>query len=103
MNVVRSSIADIARRFAAVAPACDAWTIRVQRRRGESLSVTRDVVDPVDLGDDLGAMITVYAEGAFGYAATSDITSAGLARAGQDARAWAHRAAGRAIAVPLSL
>ena len=71
----------------------------MQRRRGEGLSVTRGVVDPVGLSDDLGAMVTVYADGAFGYAATSDITPSGLARAGQEARAWAHRAAGRAIAI----
>lgn len=95
-----SSIADIAARFAAVAPACDYWTVRAQRRRGESLSVTRGVVDPISLTDDLGVMVTVYAAGAFGYAATSDVTTAGLARAGRAARAWATRAAGRAIMVP---
>ena len=96
-----SSVADIASRFAAVAPACDTWTLRVERQRGESLSVTRGVVDPVGLGDDLGVMVTVYAEGAFGYAATSDVTTNGLARAGREARDWAARAAGRAITVPL--
>ncbi len=96
-----SSIADIASRFSAVAPACDTWTLRVERHRSESLSVTRGVVDPVGLGDDLGVMVTVYADGAFGYAATSDVTTSGLARAGRAARDWATRAAGRAIAVPL--
>ena len=84
-----SSIADIASRFAAVAPACDTWTLRVERQRGESLSVTRGVVDPVGLGDDLGVMVTVYAEGAFGYAATSDVTASGLARAGSLSSAYA--------------
>src|SRR5580704_14719839 len=96
-----SSIADIASRFASVAPACVHWTVRVQRRRGESLSVTRGVVDPIGLSDDLGVMVTVYADGAFGYAATSDVTTSGLAHAGREARAWAARASGRAIAVPV--
>ncbi len=90
--------ADIAVRFAAVAPACDAWSIRVMRSRSESLYVTRGIVDPVHLGDDLGAMVTVEAAGGLGYAATSDISVAGLAAAGREARAWADRTAGRMIA-----
>ncbi len=96
-----SALADIATRFRAVAPACDYWTVRCIRQRSESLSVTRGVIDPVGLGDDLGVMVTVRANGAFGYAATSDVTAAGLARAGAEARAWAQRTAGRAIAAPI--
>ena len=70
------------------------------RRRSEQLAVTRGVADPVGLSDDLGVMVTVQADGGFGYAATSDITAAGLARAGQDARVWASRAAGRCVPMP---
>jgi predicted Zn-dependent protease len=93
-----TAIADIAARFAAVAPACDAWSIRVMRSRSESLSVTRGIVDPVSLGDDLGAMVTVQTKGGVGYAATSDISSAGLKAAGRTALAWAERVAGRMVA-----
>ncbi|MCA0200312.1 MAG: TldD/PmbA family protein [Proteobacteria bacterium] len=93
-----TAIADIAARFAAVAPACDAWSIRVMRSRSESLSVTRGIVDPVSLGDDLGAMVTVQAKGGVGYAATSDISSAGLKAAGRAAHAWAECVAGRMVA-----
>ncbi len=93
-----TAIADIAARFAAVAPACDAWSIRVMRSRSESLSVTRGIVDPVSLGDDLGAMITVQTKGGVGYAATSDVSSAGLKVAGRHALAWAERVAGRMVA-----
>ncbi len=93
-----TAIADIAARFAAVAPACDAWSIRVMRSRGESLSVTRGIVDPVSLSDDLGAMVTVQAKGGVGYAATSDVSSAGLKAAGRAALAWAERVAGRMVA-----
>ena len=96
-----STTADIASRFHAVAPACDYWTVRSMRQRSESLSVTRGVVDPVGIGDDLGVMVTVRANGAFGYAATSDVTVAGLTRAGAEAKAWAERSVGRAIAAPV--
>lgn len=93
-----TAVADIATRFAAVAPACEAWSIRVMRSRGESLYVTRGIVDPVSLSDDLGAMVTVAAGGGVGYAATSDISAAGLAAAGREALAWAQRTAGRMVA-----
>ncbi len=93
-----SVVADIASRFAAVAPACESWSIRVMRSRSEYLSVTRGIVEPVGLGDDLGAMITVQANGGTGYAATSDVSAAGLAAAGREALAWAARVAGRMVA-----
>jgi predicted Zn-dependent protease len=92
-----SAVADIAARFAAVAPACDSWSIRAMRSRSESLSVTRGTIDPVALGDDLGAMITVQANGGVGYAATSDVSAAGLAAAGCEASAWAQRVGGRMV------
>lgn len=93
-----TGIADIASRFAAVAPACEAWSVRVMRSRSEHLCVTRGIVDPVHLGDDLGAMVTVQARGGVGYAATSDVSAAGLAAAGREALAWAERVAGRMVA-----
>ncbi len=93
-----TATADIAARFAAGAPACDAWSIRVMRSRSESLYVTRGIVDPVHLGDDLGAMVTVEAAGGIGYAATSDVSAAGLKAAGREALAWAGRTAGRMVA-----
>jgi predicted Zn-dependent protease len=95
-----TAAADIATRFAALAPACDAWSIRVMRSRSETLYVTRGIVDPVHLGDDFGAMVTVEAGGGVGYAATSDISAAGLAAAGREALAWARRVAGRMVAQP---
>jgi predicted Zn-dependent protease len=103
----RASIADLVTRFAAVAPACEEWSIRLLRRRHEALSVTRGTTDPIRCGEDLGAMVTVTARfgdqlGA-GYGATSDITAAGLARAGQEALGWAKRTAGHLVAVPTLL
>ena len=95
-----ASIAAIAERFAAVAPACDHWSLRMVRQRSEQLSVTRGVPDPVYVGDDIGVMVTVVKDGGLGYGATSDITPSGLARAGRGACDWAQRVAGRMIAVP---
>jgi len=95
-----TSIASIAERFAAVAPACDHWSVRVVRQRSEHLSVTRGVADPIHVGDDIGVMVTVVANGGLGYGASSDITANGLARAGADALEWAKRVAGRMVATP---
>jgi predicted Zn-dependent protease len=45
----------------------------------------------------MGAMITVVDKGGMGYTATSDLTAAGLRRAADHARAWAHASAGRSV------
>jgi predicted Zn-dependent protease len=94
--------ADIAQRFADLAPACDFWSLRATRSRAEHLGVTRGVAEPFSLSDDAGAMVTVHAGGGLGYAATSDISSAGLKRAGAAALDWARRSAGRMVS-PLPL
>jgi predicted Zn-dependent protease len=90
--------AEIAARFTSAAPACDFWSVRVMRSRGESLGVTRGVTEPVGLTDDLGVMVTVHAGGGLGYAATSDVSAMGLQRAGRAALDWARRSAGRMVA-----
>jgi predicted Zn-dependent protease len=90
--------ADIAARFATVAPACDLWSVRVMRSRAEFLAVTRGVPEPIRLLDDFGVMITVHAKGGLGYAATSDISVSGLTRAGRAALEWAELSAGRMVA-----
>ena len=89
--------ADIATRFNAVAPPCDFWSVRAMRSRMERLAITRGVVEPVSLSDDCGAMVTVHAGGGVGYAATSDVSSKGLARAGRIALDWAMRAAAHMV------
>ncbi len=93
-----SLAAEIAARFAP--PACDRWSVRVVNRSTESLSVTRGIADPIGLSDDCGAMITVESAAGVGYAATSDVSRAGLERAGRDALAWAQRTGGRLVAPP---
>jgi predicted Zn-dependent protease len=95
-----TSPSDIAGHFAAVAPACDFWSVRAVRGAAEHLGVTRGVPDPISLSDDLGVMVTVQANGGLGYAATSDISRAGLTRAGREALAWAQRSAGKMVSSP---
>ena len=55
------SIADIARSFAAVAPPCDEWSIRLVRRRYEAVSVTRGTTDPIRRGEDIDPRSDLFA------------------------------------------
>jgi len=84
---------DIEKRFRDAVPAVEAWTLRVVRERGEDMAVRRGVVQPVGIGEDFGAMVTVAAGGGVGYAATSDLSAAALRRAAERARDWARAAA----------
>jgi predicted Zn-dependent protease len=61
-------------------------------------SVRQDVLQPVREHTDAGAMITVAQGGGLGYAATSDLTTAGLRAAAERAMKWAQRSAGKAVA-----
>jgi predicted Zn-dependent protease len=98
------SIGEIARSFAAVAPACDEWSIRLVRRHQDALSVTRGNSDPIRRSEDIGAMVTVTltsgGQTGAAYAATSDISTSGLARAGKEALEWAKLSAGHIVAAP---
>ena len=85
-------------RFHAVLPTdVDYASVRFSEERGEYLSVRQGVVEPVTTSLDVGVMITVWAGGGHGYAATSDLTEAGLAAAASRARAWAVMTAGRGV------
>jgi predicted Zn-dependent protease len=83
----------IAARFRAIAPAADACTLRLVDERNEHLVVRRGVVQPPRVTYDRGAMVTVWAGGGVGYAATSDLSAAGLRAAGTRARDWARATA----------
>lgn len=72
---------ELADRFAAQAPACDYWTLRLVALEYDHLEVRQDVVEPSRFGNSLGAMVTLVAAGGIGYGATSDLTPAGLRQA----------------------
>lgn len=79
----------IARRFADAAPACDYWTLRLVDETYEGLAVRDDVAEPSSIGASRGAMITLVTDGGVGYAATADLSPAGLAAAAGHAAASA--------------
>jgi len=79
----------IAERFAAAAPACDYWTLRLVDEESEHLAVRQGVVEPSALGASLGAMVTLVVGGGVGYGATSDLSPAGLRAAADQALGWA--------------
>ena len=83
----------VAARFRDVAPRAEFWSLRLVDERNEQLAVRRGVVQPPHVTYDSGAMITVW-DGGVGYAGTSDLTPAGLQRAGAQALQWAHLTAG---------
>jgi predicted Zn-dependent protease len=83
----------VAARFRAVAPAADACTLRLVDERDEHLLVRRGVVQPPRVSYDRGAMVTVWDGGGVGYAATSDLSAAGLGAAAERARDWARATA----------
>ena len=84
-------------RFRALAPAVDFCSIRLVDERTEEWTVRNGVLEPPDLRRDVGAMITVVEQGGLGYAATSDLSEAGLSDAVARARSWARQVAGAAV------
>jgi predicted Zn-dependent protease len=92
------SFASLEQRLRGALPAgVEYATVRFSEARSERLTVRHGVVQPTDSSVDAGAMITVWADGGFGYAATSDLTESGLARAAERATGWARATAGRAV------
>lgn len=84
-------------RFHEVKPDADFVSLRFVDERNENLSVRQDIVQPVHSTQDVGAMITVVDGDGLGYAATSDLSTAGLREAASRAHAWAKRTQGRGI------
>ena len=72
-------------------------SIRYAEERGEHLSVRQGIVQPVTTSLDAGVMVTVWAGGGQGYAATSDLTADGVRRAVDRARRWARTTAGVSV------
>jgi predicted Zn-dependent protease len=75
----------------------DFWSLRLTDERAESYSARKNVAQPPVLLTDRGAMLTVYAAGGYGYAATSDVSRAGLQSALDRAAGWARAAAPRSL------
>ncbi len=83
--------------FRSLAPAVDFCALRFVEESSEYLAVRQDVPEPPQLSTSRGAMVTVIDGGGLGYAATSDLSKAGLARAIDRARDYARLTAGKSV------
>lgn len=87
----------VEKRFREVMPDVEFCSLRVVRENDETLSVRQSVQSPVYRSEDAGCMITVVDGGGLGYAATSDLSTAGLKRAVDRARKFAEISATRSV------
>ena len=76
----------------------DEATLRLVDEEAEWLTVRQGVVEPPHSTFDRGAMVTVWAGGGLGYAATADLSDDGLRAATVRAARWARHTAGIAVA-----
>lgn len=85
----RAHLAAVVTDFAASAPACDYWSLRLVAHQWDRIEVREDVLEPPALGHSLGAMLTLVMRAGIGYAATDDLSPPGLRAAARRARDWA--------------
>ncbi|MBW5412222.1 TldD/PmbA family protein [Pseudomonas sp. MAG002Y] len=81
--------ASLQQRFALLHSRADTWSLRYVSETTHALSVTRNVIDPPFFQKDEGAMVYVRLNGIETYAATSDLTVAGLQKALEQAEQYA--------------
>jgi predicted Zn-dependent protease len=93
----------LARRFAAVAPACTAWTARASASESRSIALQQGVLEPVSSSRERGVQVAVRVGDGEGWAATADCSDAGLRAVGERARNWALVAAGRSLVAASAL
>jgi predicted Zn-dependent protease len=88
----------LAERFRRLAPAgLDHASLRVVEEQSHWTRVRQDVPEPAERSLDRGAMVTVLAGDGIGYAATSDLSDAGLRAAIGRAVEWARLSRGRSV------
>lgn len=74
--------------FKAVVPRVGFWSLRLVQEETEGLTVREGVLQPPSRALDRGAHITLVDAGGAAYAATSELTRAGLAAACGQAQRW---------------
>jgi predicted Zn-dependent protease len=77
--------------FKQTMPAVDFASIRYHSDRDNQVAVRQGVLEPLRTVQDEGVMVTVHHRGGVGYAATSELTEAGVRAAFERAVAWAER------------
>ena len=91
-------------KFKATCPAKATFaSLRYVEETTEVIGVRRGVLEPIDKTIDRGVMVTVFADGGMGYAATADLSERGIRRAFDKAMAWAERSQGKMVFDPSSL
>ncbi|WPP00271.1 TldD/PmbA family protein [Pseudomonas sp. HR96] len=73
--------ATLQQRFAALRSRAPFYSLRYVRQASQHLSVRKNIAEPPSLSRDEGAMLTVRIAGVEAYAATPDLSQAGLQRA----------------------
>ncbi|MBT8765314.1 TldD/PmbA family protein [Metapseudomonas boanensis] len=86
--------------FAALTTHAEFHALRIVRQTGEHCSLRRNVPEPPAFTDDLGAMLSVRIAGVEAYAATSDLSLAGLQRALEAAERQAQLISRHALVPP---
>ncbi|MBV4489588.1 TldD/PmbA family protein [Pseudomonas oryzicola] len=87
------SSALLRQRFAALRSTAELFSLRHVKQSHQALSVRRNVAEPPLFNQDEGAMLTVRINGVDAYAATADLSQAGLQRALEQAEALARQIA----------
>ena len=82
-------------------PSVDYCSFRFVNKYTNILSVTRNVLEPIEIIEDEGLMVTVIHDGGFGYGATSDLTREGILKATEEAKKWADFSKGHLIHQPI--
>ena len=73
------------------------FAVRLVEEDSETLAVRKGVPQPFARRIDRGAMVTVIDQGAYGYAATADISRSGLQGALDRAHAWARASSASSV------
>ncbi|WP_410481095.1 TldD/PmbA family protein [Pseudomonas plecoglossicida] len=87
------SSALLRQRFNALRSTADVFSLRHVKQSHQALSVRRNVAEPPLFSQDEGAMLSVRVNGVEAYAATADLSQAGLQRALEQAEALARQIA----------
>jgi predicted Zn-dependent protease len=88
---------DLISRFKSLRSAAPFWSLRYVEEISRTLTVRDDVAEPPRTARDRGAMLTAITGGGQGYAATSDLSVAGLQAALDRASAWAQATSGKCV------
>lgn len=89
--------APLRQRFAGLNSGAEFFSLRYVQEAHQHLSVRKNIAEPPSLTRDQGAMLTVRVNGVEAYAATADLSQAGLQRALDQAEALARQIARHAL------